>query len=121
MHSTLWHRAVHSSKGSQPVVRVTESPRSTILMMPDPLGQLGQQRIAVHSHTCAEGSPLQVARCLFRLGDSARQLPCNQDSSKAAGAELAKPDIVCSSCLLHLPVPMEPTSQASRPGNPIVP
>lgn len=25
VHSTLWHRAVHSSKGSQPVVRVTES------------------------------------------------------------------------------------------------
>lgn len=73
VHSTLWHRAVHSSKGSQPVVRVTESPRSTILMMPDPLGQF-----------CAEGSHLQVARCLFRLGDSARQLPCSQDINKTA-------------------------------------
>lgn len=51
VHSTLWHRAVHSSKGSQPVVRVTES-KVHILMMPDPLGQLGQQRTAVQSHMC---------------------------------------------------------------------
>ena len=34
-----------------------QSPRSTILMMPDPLGQLGQQRTAVQSHMCWRKSP----------------------------------------------------------------
>lgn len=60
-------------------------------MMPDPLGQLGQQRTTVHSQTCAEGSPLQVAGvCSGWWTCRARQLARNQDSSKAAGAELGQ-------------------------------
>lgn len=59
MHSTPWHRAVHSSKGSQLVLYAkwengcqNDSPRTTNLMVSDSLGHLGQQHYcSVHDYT----------------------------------------------------------------------